>query len=199
MRIVFVMLMLTAAVAVHAACDLLPKPNMNVNEVLVATVPNAATGRPSLVAAWPTTNPDRICCNRIQFSAGYWADMLGQQIPLGMSPAPLWLAALPQRDDPITPEEQAMCQQMANAIIVVPRVVRNSSRTDGARPLYVLRDPSQPLSSANPLVPLKVANVQQYVESGQPCERTPVINTTSAGQWLYTTSLSNQRGIALCK
>lgn len=183
----------------HAACLDLPKPGMMVNEVLVGVVYRPAADNITLVTAWPTTNPDRACCTRLAFSAGYWQGMLSGQIPLGAVPAPLFMATLPARDDPATPEEQAMCQTMADIIIVVPRVVRNTQRTDGSRPLKVLRDPTQPLSSTNPLIDLKAGTVIQYVEPGRPCERTPIINTTSAGQWLYTTSAVGQRGIALCK
>lgn len=181
----------------HAACLDLPKPGMTVSEVLVAVVPDAA-GNVSLVSAWPTANPDRVCCTKIAFSAGYWRDMLGQQVSLGAVPAPIFMAALPVRDNPRSAAETDMCQTMADRMIQVPRVVRNAQRTDGARPLKVLRDPSQPLSTTNPLIDLKVAGVQQYAPAGNPCERTPVINTTSAGQWLYTTA-NGQRGIALCK
>lgn len=182
----------------HAACLDPPRPGMTVNEVLVAAVPDTATGNISLLSAWTTTNPDRVCCTKMAFGGGYWRGMLDRQALLGAVPAPIFMATLPVRDDPRTAAETAMCQTMADAIIVVPRVVRNVQRTDGARPLKVLRYPAQLLSATNPLIDLKVAGVVQYAPAGNTCERTPVINTTSAGQWLYTTA-NGQRGVALCK
>lgn len=90
------------------------------------------------------------------------------------------------------PSPPAMCAVDAVKYVVV----RNTSRADGSRPLQRLKDPAQPYSSTNPLVPLSPA---AYVLPDTACDALPLVNKTTAGYWLYTTNAAGTRGVALCQ
>lgn len=200
-RLVLLMSILTLylPVAWGTPCTTLPKPAMTLDEVQIAIAEDGY----KITLAWPTINPTIGCCSRADFDTPSWRDIFRIRQTNGNDSTSLtaFLASVTRVPGPaLTLAEQARCQAMINKILAVTyRVVRNAMRVDGARPLKVLRDPTQPLSAANPLVNLTANGAQLYVEVDRQCESTPVIQTTTAGLWLYTTNVAGARGIALCK
>lgn len=75
-------------------------------------------------------------------------------------------------------------------------VVANASAADGSRPLQRLKDPAQPYSSTNKLVPL---TPEARIAAGTSCEGSPLVVKTAAGYWLWATNAGGIRGIALCQ
>lgn len=197
--LLIVILMLYLPTAWGALCTTLPKPAMTLDEVQIAITEDGS----KVTLAWPTINPTIGCCARADFDPASWRDIFRARLTSGNDSTSLtaFLASVTQVPGPaLTLAEQARCQAMINKILAVThRVVRNAQRADGARPLKILRDPSQPLGATNPLVNLTANGVQLYVEADRPCDSTPVIQTTTAGLWLYTTNVAGARGIALCK
>lgn len=193
------LLVLLVPAAWGVPCTTLPKPAMTLDEVQIAITEDGSR----ITLAWPTTNPTIGCCSRAEFDPASWREIFRTRLTSGNDSNSLtaFLASVTRVPGPaLTVAEQARCQAMISKILAVTyRVVRNPQRADGARPLKVLRDPDQPLSATNPLVNLTANGVQLYVEAGRLCESTPVINTTTAGLWLYTTNVVGVRGIALCK
>jgi len=195
--ILFILSFITASAAIAAPCTTPPKVGLTVDEIQIAITDD---GR-SITMAWPTTTPNLGCCSRTDFDYVSWRDIFRQRMTDGNNSVRLteFLATVTVPGGPLSTAEQARCQAMIDRVLPGPTVVRNPYRTDGARPMKLLKDPAQPYSAANPLVDLKIAGVLQYVDAGRSCERSPVVNTTSAGQWLYVTNASGQRGVALCK
>lgn len=184
---------------VHAACVDPPKPNMLANEPKIVSLRAPDNGY-IVVVGWPTTQDGTVCCKHTKFGGGYWQTALDRKIAEGVQDAHFWLSTLradPAVDGPVTPAIQEACNQIAAIIYPSPKVATTST---GQRPMYRLRDESLPYSKdTNPRVVLKVNGVSQYVATGTACERVPVIETTTAGQWLYTTNTDRVRGISLCK
>lgn len=189
MKILILCLSILLSVPAFAApCTASPKVGLTAQEVQISSTDNGS----KLYFAWPTTDPALGCCVRIPVRV--IQSSLTPNLDKKLSE---FIATSGTRLPDLTPSEIAHCLMLiAKVLPPAPAVVRNTFRADGARPLKKLRDPTQPYSATNPLIDFKPA---AYVEAGRPCERTPVLNTTTAGQWLYVTNLAGQRGIALCK
>ena len=189
MKTLLLLLLWLMIFTTHAApCNIPPKVGLTASEVQIASAENGS----KLYFAWPTTDPAKGCCVRIPVSM--IQSIITPDLDQKLSEFVLTAGSnLPT----LTDAETAFCQTLINKVQPIgPVVVRNAFRTDGARPLKKLTDPAQPYSVTNPLIDFKPA---AYVEAGRPCERTPVVNSTTAGQWLYVTNLAGTRGIALCK
>ncbi|MHB1099296.1 MAG: hypothetical protein ACYCZR_07045 [Burkholderiales bacterium] len=176
-----------------AVCLAPPKVGLTTDQVLIQTNRVAGIDVTNIIMAWPTTDANLVCCTRAVYDRRAWQVILDEQIPRGTVTLTEFVMAIDPPGGEKTPAENAICQTMADRILPpAPRVVRNSQRTDGARPMFTL-------NTTGSLVNLKVSGVQVYVEAGRVCERTPVIRKTTAGSWLYTTNAAGVRGIALCK
>lgn len=176
----------------NAMCLPAPKAGLRADEVLIQTNRVDGIDVTNIIMAWPTTDPNTVCCTRAIYDRRVWQQILDQQIPRGTVTLTEFVAAITPPGGGKTPAENAICQSMADRIIPPIRVVRNVHRADGTRPMFTL-------NSSGAMVNLKANGVQVYVEPGRPCERTPIISTTSSGLWLYTTNAAGIRGIALCK
>lgn len=195
MRILAV-LFLFPSLAFAAPCTTPPKIGLTASDVQIAVTESAT----KIWFAWPTIDSAVACCIRMPIDSTQWRSALNYRSDSeSVGLAEFILTAKPPGGI-LSDSEIVFCQKMIDKVLGPgPTVVRNSNRVDGSRPLKVLRDPSQTYSSTNPLIDLKVGGVIQYVEAGRHCERTPVVNKTTSGQWLYVTSSAGQRGIALCK
>ncbi|MCI0517229.1 MAG: hypothetical protein L0Y45_05270 [Woeseiaceae bacterium] len=198
-KFLFALLIFVSAAADAAPCTLPPKDGLKAGEVLVQVARQDGWESPaSIYVAYPSTAVNDGCCFRAKFDERAWRSLLDAKIQAGAVTLPEFVATMtvPGSDTPLTAADLMVCTGLADRIYPPLFVVRNTQRADGARPLKVLRDPSLPYSTTNPLINTSPV---AYVEAGRPCERTPVINTTSSGQWLYTTNIAGRRGIALCK
>ena len=194
-------LSLTSSPVYAAPCTTLPKSGLKADEILISV--HRAAGAPvtSIYLAWPTNDPNIACCLRSHYNHQGWQAIFDANKTTGDTSPKLtdYMMGITPYGPALTDADQAQCKTMMDRVLPPITVVRNTLRADGSRPLKVLRDPAQPYSTTNPLVNLLANGVQVYVEAGRPCERVPVINTTTSGKWLYTTNLAGQRGIALCK
>lgn len=191
-----VILLFLPALAFAAPCTTPPKIGLTASDVQIAVTESAT----KIWFAWPTINPAVACCIRMPIDSTQWRSALNNRSDSDSVNLSEFILTAKPPGGTLSSSEIVFCQKMIDKVLGPgPIVVRNSSRADGSRPLKVLRDPTQAYSSTNPLIDLKVGGVIQYVEAGRPCERTPVVNKTTSGQWLYVTSSAGQRGIALCK
>lgn len=189
----FLLVFLLSSNVGSAICLVEPKVGLRADEVLIQTNRVEGIDVTNIIMAWPTTDPNLVCCTRAVYDRRAWQVILDNQISRGTVTLTEFVMAIDPPGGEKTPAENAICQTMADRILPpAPRVVRNSQRTDGARPMFTL-------NTTGSLVNLKVSGVQVYVEAGRVCERTPVISKTTAGSWLYTTNIAGVRGIALCK
>lgn len=197
--ILLVMVCCMALPAVAAPCTTLPKPAMTLDAMQIAITEDGS----KIMLAWPTVDQQIVCCAQTQFDPASWRNIFRERVTAGHESTSLtsFVATITRVPGPaLTVDEQARCEAMRLRILQPTQfVVRNAQRADGARPLKVLRDPTQPLSAANALINLLVSGQQAYVEAGRPCEPVPVVNSTTSGNWLYTTNVAGVRGIALCK
>lgn len=176
-----------------AVCLTPPKVGLTTDQVLIQTNRVDGIDVTNIIMAWPTTDPNLVCCTRAVYDRRAWQVILDQQIPRGTVTLTEFVAAIDPPGGEKTPAENAICQAMADRILPpAPRVVRNALRADGSRPMFTL-------NTSGSMVNLRVSGVQVYVEPGRPCERSPVISKTTAGSWLYVTNAAGIRGIALCK
>lgn len=193
MKIILSILFVFSFSLSEAACLVAPKSGLRVDEVLVQINRVDGIDATNIVMAWPTTDANTVCCTRAVYDRRAWQVILDNQISRGTVTLANFVTAIEPPGGEKTPAENAICQVMADRILPpAPRVVRNAQRADGARPLFTL-------NATGSMVNLKVSGVQVYVEANRPCERTPVINKTTAGSWLYTTNAAGVRGITLCK
>jgi len=210
-RITTWMFLLFPMLSFAAPCGNLPKADMKISDVQIAVSNNGNL----LTLVWPTDTPPQTCCivswidpAKVGITTPTtWGGIFGAHNMNGYDSMSLSDFILSVSENPPGAEllatdsvAQGRCDSIA-ARVYGPHysVVKNSARTDGARPMKVLKDPSQPLSTTNTLINLMVNGVQAYVAAGTPCEPLPVINTTTAGLWLYATNATGDRGIVLCK
>lgn len=177
----------------QAICLTPPKTGLTTDQVLIQTNRVEGIDVTNIIMAWPTNDPNLVCCTRAIYDRRAWQVILDEQIARGTVTLTEFVMGITAPGGEKTEAENVICQAMADRILPpAPRVVRNSQRADGSRPMFTL-------NTSGAMVNLKVSGVQVYVEVGRPCERTPVINTTTSGSWLYTTNVAGVRGIALCK
>lgn len=154
----------------------------------------------TLYVAWPTTDVNEACCIPVKVDSTTLATripLLSGTVPLTVPEALLKLSAI-QRPAP-SAEDVVQCKKLFAVIVPTWKVIPNTLRADGSRPLKVLKDSAIPYSETNQLVNLIVAGKQVYVESGQPCKATPVVYQSGVNRWLYTKNIAGQEGISLCK
>ena len=177
-----------------------PRVDVKLRETYIRIMPHPTLGGSAIVLGWPTVTPGQICCNVSHFDPGSYSSMLGSaqrttaisatEFAVSLPPLP-WSNRAMENQWAVT-ACQEMVETMTNAGVVAAfRVVRNTQRTDGSRPMFTLVNGT--------LANLRINGAQVYVEPGRICDSTPVINTTTAGSWLYTTNAAGVRGIALCK
>lgn len=203
MRILVLLLFLPSLA--FAACPIPPKIGLGASDVLVAVERQDGWDAPaSIYIAWPTTDTNDPCCMRTKFDERAWRSIMDQHIPRGITTLTEFALLATNPSPPggeLTQADLAKCAQMFERILgPAPTVVRNPHRpSDGARPLKLLRDPTQPYSDANPLIDLRVGGVHQYVEPGRSCERLPVVKVSGSDRYLYVTNAAGIRGISLCR
>lgn len=177
-----------------------PRQDVKLRETYIRVMPQPTLGGSAIVLGWPTVTQGQICCNVSHFDPGSYSSMLvAAQRPAAIpaSEFAVSLPALPWSNRAMeTLWAVQACQEMvvtmtAAGVVVPYRVVRNPSRTDGARPMFTLVNGAM----AN----LRINGVQVYVEPGRICDGAPVVSRTTAGLWLYTINLAGVRGITLCK
>lgn len=193
MKTLVALFLLTASIGASAVCLAPPKAGLTTDQVLIQTNRVEGIDVTNIIMAWPTTDPNLVCCTRAVYDRRAWQVILDEQISRGTVTLTEFVMAIDPPGGEKTPAENAICQAMADRILPpAPRVVRNAQRADGARPMFTL-------NTTGGLVNLKVSGTQVYVEAGRTCERTPVVSKTTSGSWLYTTNAAGVRGIALCK
>lgn len=192
MKIIFSILFFLLSSLSEADCLVAPKSGLRVDEVLIQTNRVVGVDVTNIIMAWPTSDPNLTCCTRALFAPRAWQLILDQQISRGTVTLADFVMGITAPGGEKTAAENEICQAMTDRILPPLRVVRNAQRTDGSRPMFIL-------NNSGSMINLKISGVQVYVEAGRPCERTPVINKTSAGSWLYTMNAGGVRGITLCK
>ena len=194
MKITFSLLLFLISQSVFAACVSPPRSPLVLGDVRV--IASADT----LYVAWPTTDVNEACCFRVKVDGETLSTRitsLSGAVPQTVPEALLKLSVIPLPAP--SAEDFAQCRKMFDVIIPVWKVIPNTLRADGSRPLKALKDSSLPYSATNPLVNLIVSGKQMYVEAGQTCKSTPVVYQSGTSRWLYTKNSSGQEGIALCK
>lgn len=193
MRTLVAVFLLAIAASASAVCLVPPKVGLTTDQILIQTNRVEGIDVTNIIMAWPTSDPNLVCCTRAVYDRRAWQVILDQQIQRGTVTLTEFVAAIDPPGEEKTPAENAICQAMADRILPpAPRVVRNTLRADGSRPMFTL-------NTSGSMVNLRVSGAQVYVEPGSPCERTPIISKTASGSWLYTTNTAGVRGIALCK
>lgn len=196
MRILAVLFLFLPLLAFSAPCTTPPKAGLTASDVQIAVTESAT----KIWFAWPTIDPAVACCIRMPIDSTQWRSALNYRSDSTSLALTEFIVSAKPPGGVLSETEIAFCQKMIDKVLPPgPKVVRNTLRADGSRPLKVLKDPTQPYSTTNTLIDLKIGGVTQYVEPDRPCERQPIINTTTSGSWLYVTNLSGNRGIALCK
>lgn len=193
------MLLLLATPLCAAPCTTPPKDGLRVDEIQMAMYDDGYR----VAMAWPSNDPNVACCARADMDRTAWLAIFRARMTPGNESISLTSFIASVADFPggaLSDSEVTRCNAMMRKILPTgPKVVRNAQRADGARPAKLLKDPAQPYSATNTLVNYLVNNNQVYIEMGRPCEAAPIVNTTTAGLWLYATNLAGQRGIVLCK
>lgn len=193
------LLLLLAAPLLAAPCTTPPKDGLRVDEIQMAMYDDGYR----VALAWPSLDPNVACCARADMDRTAWLTIFRDRMTAGNESISLSSFIASVTDFPggaLSASEITRCNAMMQKILPTgPKVVRNAQRADGARPAKLLKDPAQPYSATNTLINYLVNKEQVYIEAGRQCEASPVVNVTTAGQWLYAVNLAGQRGIVLCK
>lgn len=180
----------------------LPRQDLRLREAYVQFLPHETLGGTAVAIGYLTVNQGQICCSVSHFDGASVNALLVSQhsalaAPVSEVAIGMWSRLPWSNRAPASPWAQRVCQNLANkmatdGVLESYRVVRNTRRADGSRPMFIL-------NTAGAMVNLRVSGAQVYVEPNRICEATPVVNTTSDGLWLYVTNAAGVRGIALCK
>ena len=192
----------TASADLAGPCPLsdLVRPNLTLGQV-ETHIKRDPNGIEIFTAVWAGSNPDSACCNASLNDGGSWRDIFSRLQAVGTESRSLAellfsIGGTPgSRNLMRDPEVLAQCQVMADKVINPYRVVRNTDREDGARPMFTI-------NSLGKIVPLTVDGVQIFVLPGRVCERISIFETTAEGSWTYVTNADGPqgiRGISLCR